>query len=166
MNIFDNVTDRYEEFERDEKKKVLICSYRGFRGLESRRIIIVVNHLKLLKHYLPECISFSTAFLSIIFAGCNFVENLNVDRKAIKNVIDKWKNSLVVKSRINIQTVGIKCEQNDFEEPQPAHINTAKQLKRLRITPELYSRLQKEIVNLPIWPYQNKPIDVQTTLER
>lgn len=117
-------------------------------------------------HYLPECISFSTAFLSIIFAGCNFVENLNLDRKAIKNVIDKWKNSLVVKSQINIQTVGIKCEQNDFEEPQPAHINTAKQLKRLRITPELYSRLQKEIVNLPIWPYRNKPIDVQTTLER
>ena len=94
MQILEKVTVKYEEFSREKEKKVLICNYRTFRGLEYPRVIVAVDpSVCFLKHYLPELLTRSTRFLHIIaFKELNNGENRKLDR-TLDEMIGNWKKT-------------------------------------------------------------------------
>ena len=166
MGMYEKVTNKYEEFKRDEDKRILICSYRAFGGFDCKRVIIVLYpSIYYLKHYLPECISYSTAYLGIIvLTDVNLVDNPNMERETMKGVIDTWKNS---PDRVKLQIIEMEiCDvQNDFEEPQPGDVDAPGQLK-FSISSNLHSKLVDRIAKISTVPDKNNQKEVNTAVER
>ena len=43
MGILEKMTDRYEEFQKIDGKKIFIADFRAFRGLEYPRVVVVFD---------------------------------------------------------------------------------------------------------------------------
>ena len=169
MGMYDKVTDKYNEFKVDENKKILICNYRALGGLDFKRVIIMLYPtIHYLKHYLPACFSYSTAYLSIIvLTEVKLVENSNLDREPVKRVIDTWKTSSDSKPLVKLRNIEMEIfdEQNHFEEPQLADPNTTEQLK-FRISSKLCSKLIVRISEIPTVPDKSNQKEVNAVVER
>ena len=153
----------------DDDKKILICNYRAFGGLDSNRVIIMLYpSIYYLKHYLPGCISSSTAYLSIIvLTEVKLVENSNLKRETVKRVIDTWKTSSDSKPCVNLQNIEMEIfdDQNHFEEPLLGDADTTGQLK-FRISSKLYLKLIARISEVSTVPDKNNQKELNAALER
>ena len=90
IGISEKVTNRYKEFSRKKGKKILICSYHAFRGLEHPRVTVVLDHsLYALAHFLPDCLARCTNSLHIVALK----EHLRVDRTLFQ-MVWLWKNPI------------------------------------------------------------------------
>ena len=97
-------TTNFKEFE--TSKKVLVCSYPTFRGLEYPRITVLIDRdIYFQQHYLVEMLTRCTSKLFIIV-----LEN----SPALKNVLAKWKTEELVnqwKTKISVK----KNQTRDIE---------------------------------------------------
>ena len=97
-------TTNFKEFE--TSKKVLVCSYPTFRGLEYPRITVLIDRdIYFQQHYLVEMLTTCTSKLFIIV-----LEN----SPALKNVLAKWKTEELVnqwKTKISVK----KNQTRDIE---------------------------------------------------
>ena len=85
---FDNKmeTTNFKEFE--SNKRVLVCSYPTFRGLEYPRITVLIDcHIYFQQHYLVEMLARCTSKLSVV---------ISENSPALTNVIEKWKTEELV----------------------------------------------------------------------
>ena len=82
------VTTDFKVFESNNEKKVLVCSYPSFRGLEHPRITVLIDRdIYFQQHYLVEMLARCTSKLSIVV-----LEN----SPALTNIIEKWKTGELV----------------------------------------------------------------------
>ena len=167
MGIHEKVTDKYEEFKRDDKK-ILICNYRSFGGLYCKRVIVMLYpSIYYLKHHLPECISYSTAYLSIIvLTEVKLVENANEEKETVKRLIDTWKNSSNNEPLVNLQSIEMEIfdEESGFEEPQSADVNTTE--LKFKMSSKLCSKLIARISEISTVPDKNNQKEVNAAVER
>ena len=85
---FDNKmeTTNFKEFE--SNKRVLVCSYPTFRGLEYPRITVLIDcDIYFQQHYLVEMLARCTSKLSVV---------ISENSPALTNVIEKWKTEELV----------------------------------------------------------------------
>ena len=169
MGMCEKVTDDYEEFKRHDKK-ILICNYRAYGGYDFKRVIIVLySSMYHLKHFLPECISYSTAFLSIIvLSKINFVENLNEEKETAKRVIDKWKGFSINECWFDLWDVEMEVYDErsyNIKKPQPADRDTPKKLT-FRIGSALNLELIRRIKKISCVPDKNNQEEVMITVKR
>ena len=93
LGIKDNVTDKYEEFNENEDKNILICNYRSFRGFENPSVIVVVDpSLYHLKHCVLECLSRATVFLEVIVIKMLTIDKNQDSQETFQRIITSWKN--------------------------------------------------------------------------
>lgn len=89
----EKVTDRYEEFHKNEDKEILICNYRSFRGFENPSVIVVIDpSLYHLKFCIPECLSRATVFLEIIVMKMLASDKFQTSQETFQTIISKWEN--------------------------------------------------------------------------
>ena len=144
MGISKRVTSKYDEFKEDPNKKIFICNYRTFRGLEYSRIIVVFDSsLCFLQHYLPECFSRCTAFLHIIVL--NLVQSQKREA-TFQRLVKTWKKdfdgqqSLVMPWKIKT----LEFEECSVKVSQPVDSVSSKEI-RIRIKADVYTEIKKEI---------------------
>lgn len=96
MNFSDKeITTNYGEFKINKSKKIFICDYRKFRGLEYPRVIVVLDpSLDHLLHYLPECFNRCTTFLNIIIVQMLNVDERQSPNRSFRHIIESWKQPL------------------------------------------------------------------------
>ena len=88
----EKVTDRYEEFHKNEDKEILICNYRSFRGFENPSVIVVIDpSLYHLKFCIPECLSRATVFLEIIVMKMLASDEFQTSQETFQRIISKWE---------------------------------------------------------------------------
>ena len=89
----EKVTDRYEEFHKNEDNEILICNYRSFRGFENPSVIVVIDPtLYHLKFCIPECLSRATVFLEIIVMKMLASDKFQTSQETFQTIISKWEN--------------------------------------------------------------------------
>ena len=144
MGILESVTSKYDEFKGDPEKRIFICNYRTFRGLEHPRVIVALDSsLCFSQYYLPECFSRCTAFLHIIVLNIAESQKQNV---TFQRVVETWKKSfdgqqsLVMPWKIEI----LKFEKRFIKTLHPVDLVTSKEI-RIRIKAEVYTEIKKEI---------------------
>ena len=144
MAISETVTSKYDEFKRDPKKRIFICNYRVFRGLEHPRVIVVLDpSLCFSQHYLPECFSRCTAFLHIIVFRIIQSQKKEV---IFQRVVETWKKSfdgqqsLVTPWKIEI----LNFDKFSIKTFLPVDPVTSKEI-RIRIKAGFYTEIKKEI---------------------
>ena len=117
MGILDKVTNRYEEFQKIDSKKIFIADFRAFRGLEYPRVVVVVIDLNLfdLEQYLPECLNRCTTYLHALVLNENG-KMLNYPH--LNDIITSWSipqfHEILVNSwavNISASNVNIDCEK-------------------------------------------------------
>ena len=149
MGILQKVTVKYEEFRREMEKKILICSYRSFRGLEYPRVIVAVDRsVCLLKHYLPELLTRSTSFLHIIaLKEVNHVKNGKLDR-TLDKILGNWKNPMSGPPLVKQWKIGIIDSGKEFTETSQSAASGRSDEISIRIQSNVCRELEKEIGNI------------------
>ena len=146
MQLSDKITNRYEEFKDiTSEKKIFICNYRKFRGLEYPRVIAILDPaFHHLLHFLPECFNRCTTFLHIIII--KMLDTAGSD-KLFKEMVEGWKKQppLVNERKIYIKNDHfVNCLPSEAE--KLAHFT-------VRIKPDVLIIVEKEIENvLNDWP--------------
>ena len=103
MDIFEKVTTKYEEFQKDNSKKIFLSGFRGFRGLEYPRIVVALDkNVVGLEQYLPECLSRCTTYLHVIVMqdDTRFLKQKQHDNATLHKIISTWKDKYDVKTLI------------------------------------------------------------------
>ena len=147
MGITERVTNKYDEFKKDNKKQIFICSYGTFRGLEHPRVIVALDMSSYFsKQQLPECLSRSTRFLHIIvLKTLNLAENWK-QKDILQKVVETWKMSFDGQQPLVNQweIATIHFEKDYTKTFQPAHSDTSKKI-RISIKADIYAELKKRI---------------------
>ena len=148
MGILEKVTSKYEEFRREMEKKILICSYRSFRGLEYPHVIVAVDRsVCLFKHYLPELLTRSTNFLHIIaLKEVNHVENGILDR-TLDKILGNWKSPMSGPPLVKQWKIGIIGSGKEFTETFQSAASGRSDEISIIIRSNVYRELEKEISN-------------------
>lgn len=90
LGIREKVTDRYEEFYKNEDKGILICNYRSFRGFEYSSVIVAVDpSLYHLKFCFPECLS--RVLLKIIVMKMLASDEFQTSEETFQRIISRWE---------------------------------------------------------------------------
>ena len=106
MGILKKMTNRYEEFQKIDSKKIFIADFRAFRGLEYSRVMVVFDrNLSGLEQYLPEYLNNCTTYLHVILLNEN--SEMLKETKHLKNIITKWRKAEGSKMLINSLRVRI-----------------------------------------------------------
>ena len=137
MGISENVTVKYEEFSREKEKKVLICSFRTFRGLEYPRVIVAVDDsVCFSKHFLPELLTRSTSALHIIAFK---------ERNHLEKVIGNWKAP--VRGPPLIKQWEIEIVDPEKKVPQISTSAESRHSEKIsiRICSNVYEELEKKV---------------------
>ena len=95
MNIFEKVTIKYEEFQKDNSKKIFLSGFRVFRGLEYPRVVVVLDkNVVGLEQYLPECLRRCTTYLHAIVIQDNthFLKQKQHATATLYKIISTWKD--------------------------------------------------------------------------
>ena len=95
MDIFEKVTTKYEEFQKDNSKKIFLSGFRAFRGLEYPRVVVVLDkNVVGLEQYLPECLSRCTAYLHaiVIQDDTHFLKHKQHNTATLHKIISTWKD--------------------------------------------------------------------------
>ena len=88
------VTNKYEEFIKDDDKTILICNYRTFRGLSNSNVIVVLEpSLYHQKFYVLESLSRASVVLDIIVLNMVYTDKSGEPAKTFQSIINKWKSS-------------------------------------------------------------------------
>ena len=144
MGILESVTSKYDEFKGGPEKRIFICNYRTFRGLEHPRVIVALDSsLRFSQYYLPECFSRCTAFLHIIVLNIAQSQKQNVTFQRVVETCKKsfdGQQSLVMPWKIEI----LKFEKRVIKTLHPVDLVTSKEI-RIRIKAEFYTEIKKEI---------------------
>ena len=116
MEILENLTTRYEEFQKIDNKRVFIADFRAFRGLEYPCVVVVLDrNVSGLEQYLPECLNRCTTHLHALLLN----ENSEMLKKTqhLKSIITAWRKPQLSKILINSWKVSISsCNANQGSE--------------------------------------------------
>ena len=159
MGISERVTNKYDEFKRDHKKQIFICSYGTFRGLEHPRVIVVLDTSSYFsRQHLLECLSRSTRFLHIIvLKTLKLVENWE-QKDTLQKVVETLKMPFDRKQALaNLWEITI-CyyEKESAKKFEPANSHTSKQIV-ISIKADICSELKKNIDK--VWTNSTKKLE-------
>ena len=148
MRISEKVTVKYEEFNREKEKKVLICSYLTFRGLEYPHVIVAVDpSVCFVKHYLPELLTRSTSFLHIIaLKELNHGENWMLDG-TLDKMIGDWKNPIKGPPLVKQWKIEIINSEKKFAETSQSVESGRLEKICFRIGSNVYREIEKNARN-------------------
>ena len=105
FKIQQKVTKRYEEF-KSKKKSILVCSYPTFRGLEHRKVTVIIDcDIYYVQHYLVETLARCTSDLCVVILQ---------NSQTLTDVIMEWKMKQVIQ-QWEIKITKDASEIYDFE---------------------------------------------------
>ena len=143
-------TTNFKEFE--TSKKVLVCSYPTFRGLEYPRITVLIDRdIYFQQHYLVEMLTRCTSQLFVVVLK---------NSPALTNVLEKWKNEELVnqwKTKISTKKNQTKDIEFSWDDEQRIINGT--------IRPKYYDNLEKEFRSSSIINETTDCIRVHTAQE-
>ena len=146
MGISDKVTNNYEEFINDKGKKIFICDYRTFRGLEYPRVIVVLDpSLYHLLHFLPECLNRCTTFLHIIILKMFTAAERRRPKQAFQDMVKRWKKPLNNQQLVKQWKIRFCDYERDYAKVSQAWVPEALEQITIRIKPDVYADLKKQI---------------------
>ena len=143
-------TTNFKEFETN--KKVLVCSYPAFRGLEYPRIAVLIDRdIYFQQHYLVEMLTRCTSQLFVVALK---------NSSALTNVLEKWKNEELVnqwKAKISTKKNQTKDIEFSWDDEQRIINGT--------IRPKYYDNLEKAFKSSSIISETTDSIRVRTAQE-
>ena len=143
-------TTNFKEFE--TSKKVLVCSYPTFRGLEYPRITVLIDRdIYFQQHYLVEMLTRCTSQLFVVVLK---------NSPALTNVLEKWKNEELVnqwKTKISTKKNQTKDIEFSWDDEQRIINGT--------IRPKYYDNLEKAFKSSSIISETTDSIRVRTAQE-
>ena len=143
-------TTNFKEFE--TSKKVLVCSYPTFRGLEYPRITVLIDRdIYFQQHYLVEMLTRCTSQLFVVALK---------NSPALTNVLEKWKNEELVnqwKTKISTKKNQTKDIEFSWDDEQRIINGT--------IRPKYYDNLEKAFKSSSIISETTDSIRVRTAQE-
>ena len=143
-------TTNFKEFETN--KKVLVCSYPAFRGLEYPRIAVLIDRdIYFQQHYLVEMLTRCTSQLFVVALK---------NSSALTNVLEKWKNEELVnqwKTKISTKKNQTKDIEFSWDDEQRIINGT--------IRPKYYDNLEKAFKSSSIISETTDSIRVRTAQE-
>ena len=143
-------TTNFKEFETN--KKVLVCSYPAFRGLEYPRIAVLIDRdIYFQQHYLVEMLTRCTSQLFVVVLK---------NSPALTNVLEKWKNEELVnqwKTKISTKKNQTKDIEFSWDDEQRIINGT--------IRPKYYDNLEKAFKSSSIISETTDSIRVRTAQE-
>ena len=143
-------TTNFKEFE--TSRKVLVCSYPAFRGLEYPRIAVLIDRdIYFQQHYLVEMLTRCTSQLFVVVLK---------NSPALTNVLEKWKNEELVnqwKTKISTKKNQTKDIEFSWDDEQRIINGT--------IRPKYYDNLEKAFKSSSIISETTDSIMVRTAQE-
>ena len=143
-------TTNFKEFE--TSRKVLVCSYPAFRGLEYPRIAVLIDRdIYFQQHYLVEMLTRCTSQLFVVVLK---------NSPALTNVLEKWKNEELVnqwKTKISTKKNQTKDIEFSWDDEQRIINGT--------IRPKYYDNLEKAFKSSSIISETTDSIRVRTAQE-
>lgn len=146
MGLSEKVTNKYEEFKRDKSKKIFICHYRMFRGLEYPRVIVILDpSLYHLLHFLPECLSRCTTFLHIIILKMLTAAECQTPKESFQNIVKRWKQPLNGQPLVKQWEIRLFDNERDHANIFSPSVSEILEQMTVRIKPDVYTELKRQI---------------------
>ena len=146
MGISSKVTNKYEEFKNDKCKKIFICDYRVFRGLEYPRVIVILDpSLYHLLHFLPECLNRCTTFLHIIILKMLTATERRAPKQPFQDIVRRWKQPLNGQQLVKQWKIGLFHNEREYTKVSEPWVSETLEQIVIRIEPDVYTDLKKRI---------------------
>ena len=146
MGLSSKVTNNYMEFKNDKAKKIFICDYRTFRGLEYPRVIVILDpSLYHLLHFIPECFNRCTTFLHIIILKMFTATERETPKGPFQNIVESWKQPLNDSPLVKQWVIAFFDKGRNFYETFSSSLSQVLQEITIRIEQDVYMYLEKQI---------------------
>ena len=146
MGISGKVTNNYKEFKINKCKKIFICDYRMFRGLEYPRVIVILDpSLYHLLHFLPECLNRCTTFLHIITLKMLTATERQAPKEPFQDIVRRWKQPLNGQQLVKQWKIGLFHNERDHTEVSELWVSESLEQIMIIIKPDVYTDLEKQI---------------------